>query len=64
MRLMNQVLKLFYCKFAMVYVDDSFIYSIDLVTQLEHLRMVIGLLWRNKLYSHLKKCSFLHSNME
>ncbi|KAH9753570.1 hypothetical protein KPL71_015115 [Citrus sinensis] len=64
MRLMNQVLKPFSCKFVVVYFDDILVYSVDVVTHLEHLRMVMEVLRRNKFYINMKKCSFLQSNVE
>lgn len=61
---MNQVFKPFSYKFIMVYIDDILVYSIDMVTYLEHLRMTIEVLWRNKLCINPKKRRFLQSNVE
>ena len=57
--LMNHIFKPFSCKFLVVYFDDILVYSIDMITHLKHLRVVIEVLWRNKLYINLKKCIFL-----
>lgn len=48
----------------MVHFDDIFVYFIDVLMHFEHLRMVIEVLRRNKLYINLKKFSSLQSNME
>lgn len=59
MRLMNQVLNIYIyiyiCKFVVVYFDNILIYSIDVETQLEHLRMIMEVLGKNKLNINLKK---------
>lgn len=47
-----------------MYFDDILVYSVDMVTTLEYLRMVIEVLRRNKLYINLKKCCSLYSNVE
>lgn len=48
----------------MVHFDKILVYSIGVVTHLEHLRMVKELSRKNKLYINLKKCSFLQSDVE
>ncbi len=48
----------------MVYFDNILVYSIGVVTHLEHFKMVKEVLWQNKFYINLKKCSFLQSDVE
>ncbi|GLU12626.1 hypothetical protein SLE2022_292900 [Rubroshorea leprosula] len=58
MRLMNHVLRAFIGKFVVVYFDDILIYSKSLTDHIEHLRMVLEVLRKEKLFANLKKCSF------
>lgn len=61
---MDHVLKPFSYKFIVMHFDDILVYYVDVVTHLEHLRIGIEMLQRNKLYNNLKKWSFLQSNMD
>lgn len=53
--LMDHVLKPFSYKFVVMHFDDILVYYVDVVTHLEHLRIGIEMLRRNKLYNNLKK---------
>lgn len=59
MCLMNQVLKPFIGRCAVVYFDDILIYNVSPSEHLDHLQSVLNALCENKLYLNFKKCEFL-----
>ena len=58
MHLMNHVLRAFIGKFVVVYFDDILIYSSNLDDHIEHLKLVLDVLRKEKLYANVKKCTF------
>ena len=58
MRLMNHVLRAFIGRFVVVYFDDILIYSKCLDDHIEHLKSVLNVLQKEKLFANLKKCTF------
>ena len=58
MRLMNHVLRDFLGKFVVVYFDDILIYSQCLDDHISHVRAVLDVLRKEKLFANLKKCTF------
>ncbi|CAH9116054.1 unnamed protein product [Cuscuta europaea] len=61
--LMNQVLRPFLRKSALVFFDDILIYSNSLEEHQVHLRRVLTALKENQLVINLKKCSFGQSEL-
>ncbi|GJV40764.1 putative reverse transcriptase domain-containing protein [Tanacetum coccineum] len=58
MDLMNRVCKPYLDKFVIVFIDDILIYSKDKREHEEHLRAILELLKKEKLYAKFSKCEF------
>nr|GEV03556.1 hypothetical protein [Tanacetum cinerariifolium] len=58
MDLMNRVCRPYLDKFVIVFIDDILIYSKTREEHVEHLRLVLGLLKKVKLYAKFSKCEF------
>ena len=58
MRLMIHVLREFLGKYVVVYFDDILIYSRSLDEHVMHVRAVLDVLRKEKLFANIKKCSF------
>jgi hypothetical protein len=63
MRLKKKVLWPFINKFIMVYFDDILVFSHNKTNNVEHLRSVMKVMLKNKLYVNLKKCSFMTNKL-
>ena len=63
MRLMNHVLRAFIEKFVVVYFDDILIYSKNLDDHFIHLKYVLDVLRKERLFANLKKCTFCTDNL-
>ncbi|GJY16858.1 putative reverse transcriptase domain-containing protein [Tanacetum coccineum] len=58
MDLMNRVYRPYLDKFVIVFIDDILIYSKTQEEHVKHLRLVLGLLKKEKLYAKFSKCEF------
>ncbi|GKA67623.1 putative reverse transcriptase domain-containing protein, partial [Tanacetum coccineum] len=58
MDLMNQVCKLYLDKFVIVFIDDSLVYSKDEEEHRKHLKIILELLKKERLYTKILKCDF------
>ncbi|GJR50843.1 putative reverse transcriptase domain-containing protein [Tanacetum coccineum] len=58
MDLMNRVCKPYLDKFVIVFIDEIFIYSKSKEDHEEHLKIILGLLKKEKLYAKFSKCDF------
>ena len=63
-RLMNDIFRPYLDKFVLVYLDDILIYSKNLETHKEHLRIVLTALRQHKLYAKKSKCAFALPSIE
>nr|GEU32520.1 putative reverse transcriptase domain-containing protein [Tanacetum cinerariifolium] len=61
MDLMNRVCKPYLDKFVIVFIDDILIYSMNEKEHKEHLKAILELLKKEKLYAKFSKCKFLIS---
>ncbi|GKD86141.1 putative reverse transcriptase domain-containing protein, partial [Tanacetum coccineum] len=58
MDLMNRVCKPYLDKFVIVFIDDILIYSRNKEKHINHLRIILELLRKEKLYAKFSKCDF------
>ncbi|GJY74785.1 putative reverse transcriptase domain-containing protein [Tanacetum coccineum] len=58
MDLMNRVYKPYLDRFVIVFIDDILIYSTDKKEHKEHLKAILELLKKEKLYAKFSKCEF------
>ncbi|CAA7042010.1 unnamed protein product [Microthlaspi erraticum] len=63
MRVMNQALRPFIGRFVVVYFDDILIFSSSMSDHLQHLRDVLLVLRRDKLFGAIQKCAFGESQV-
>lgn len=59
LRLMTQILRPLYGKFAVVYFEDTLICSQNKASHMDYLRQLFEVLRSSRLYINKKKCSFL-----
>ncbi len=60
---MNIVLRHYIGKFVIVYLDDILIFIKNKEDHLQHLKVILNVLRKHKLYVNLKKCSFLQRSL-
>lgn len=62
--LMNMAFKPYLRKFVLVFFDDMLVFSQNLDLNLQHLKIVLGLLLHHQLYVKRIKCVFGNSEVE
>ena len=63
MRLMNEVLKQYACKLFTIYLDDILVFSRSKEEHLQHLKLVLRTMQKEKLLINMKKCSFMKEEL-
>jgi Reverse transcriptase (RNA-dependent DNA polymerase)/Retroviral aspartyl protease len=56
--LMNIIFKTYLRQFVLIFFDDILIYSKDMVSHVQHLKLVLQKLGENQLFTKLSKCEF------
>ena len=56
--ILNRVLKPFLDSFVIFFINDSFVYSKSEKEHVDHLRTVLGVLGKQRLYAKFSKCEF------
>ena len=64
MNIMNDVFRPLLDKCVVIYLDDILVYSKNEQEHAEHLRQVLSLLQKHKLYGKLSKCSFFQPEVD
>ena len=64
MHLMHSIFRPFLDKFALVFLDDILIYSKNMIEHKDHVRQVLELLRKNKLYAKESKCELFKDRVE
>ncbi|GKD85955.1 putative reverse transcriptase domain-containing protein, partial [Tanacetum coccineum] len=64
MDLMNRVCKPYLDKFVIVFIDDILIYSKSEEEHAEHLKLILELIKKEKLYAKFSKCEFWLSKVQ
>ena len=58
MDMMNRIFKPYLDQFIVVFIDDILVYSKSKEEHKRHLRIVLQILWEEKLFAKLSKCEF------
>ncbi|GJX46481.1 putative reverse transcriptase domain-containing protein [Tanacetum coccineum] len=64
MDLMNRVCKPYLDKFVIVFIDDILVYSKDEEEHVKHLKIILELLKKERLYAKFSKCDFLLDSVQ
>ncbi|GJS96854.1 putative reverse transcriptase domain-containing protein [Tanacetum coccineum] len=64
MDLMNRVCKPYLDKFVIVFIDDILVYSKDEEEHGKHLKIILELLKKERLYAKFSKCDFLLDSIQ
>src|SRR5438132_12750789 len=59
MTMINNVFHQYLDKFVIIYLDDVLIYSKTKAEHLQHLELVLKVLWQHKLYAKMAKCNIM-----
>lgn len=62
--LMNHIFQPYLRKFFLVFFDDILVYSPDLLSHAEHLKILLGIIRSHQLYAKRSKCAFAQHKVE
>ena len=64
MGMMNDLLRDYLDLFVLVFLDDILVYSANMEEHVEHLRKILSVLRKHRLYAKLSKCDFVKKLVE